>query len=146
METYQQKSNLSPWFGKLATRAARFVGSPLAFAGAVASIVIWAILGPAYGYSDTWQLVINTATTIITFLIVFLIQNTQNRDARAIHLKLDEIIHSIHAAHNEMIDIEKLSDEQLEQIAVYYEGIKAQGSDHQRNPSPGRHDLKEPRK
>ena len=89
-------------------------------------IIIWAALGPHFHYSDTWQLVVNTATTIITFLIVFLIQNTQNRDARAIHLKLDEIIRSIELAHNEMIDIEKLSDEELERMASVYERIRGE--------------------
>ncbi len=85
---------------------------------------LWAALGPFFHYSDTWQLVVNTATTIITFLMVFLIQNTQNRDARAIHLKLDEIIRSIALAHNEMIDIEKLSDEELQQMADRFEKIR----------------------
>jgi low affinity Fe/Cu permease len=139
----QQKSNVSALFGRLATQSARFVGSPIAFAGAVVSILTWAMLGPAYRFSDTWQLVINTGTTIVTFLIVFVIQNTQNRDARAIHLKLDEIIHSIHAAHNEMINIETLSDEQLEQIAARYERIRLRGDDRRRKSSPGRRDSKE---
>ena len=87
----------------------------------------WAITGPYFHYSDTWQLVVNTATTVVTFLIVFLIQNTQNRDAKAIHLKLDEIIRSIHRAHNEMIDIEKLSDEELEGLSGEYEQIRKEG-------------------
>ena len=85
-----------------------------------------AVLGPYFHYSDTWQLVVNTATTIITFLMVFLIQNTQNRDARAIHLKLDEIIRSIQPARNEMIDIEKLSDEELEALSKKFEVIRAE--------------------
>jgi len=79
------------------------------------------LVGPHYRYSDTWQLIINTGTTVVTFLIVFLIQNTQSRDARALHLKLDEVIRSIHAAHNEMINIEKLSDKELEELAKRYE-------------------------
>lgn len=87
-------------------------------------IIGWAVAGPYFHYSDTWQLVVNTATTVVTFLIVFLIQNTQNRDAKAIHLKLDEIIRSIHPAHNEMIDIEKLSDEELERLSAQYEQIR----------------------
>lgn len=94
------------------------------FLAACVGILIWAASGRFFHYSDTWQLVVNTATTIVTFLVVFLIQNTQNRDARAIHLKLDEIIRSIHHAHNEMIDIEKLSDEELEELSRHYERIR----------------------
>ncbi len=111
-------------FGKAATAVAGWVGTPWAFAAALAVIVVWGALGPRHHYSDTWQLVINTGTTIITFLMVFLIQNTQNRDARAIHLKLDELIRSLHAAHNEMIEIEKLSDEELETLAARFHRIR----------------------
>jgi len=100
------------------------VGSSWAFFVAVALVLAWLLSGPFFGYSDTWQLVINTATTIVTFLMVFLIQNTQNRDARAIHLKLDEIIRSHHGAHNEMIDIEDLSDQELAEISKRYEKIR----------------------
>src|SRR5258706_12334149 len=95
----------------------------MTFTIAVAVIIVWAATGPVFGYSDTWQLIINTATTVITFLIVFLIQNTQNRDARALHLKLDEVIRAIHSAHNEMIKIEKLSEGELEQITRHYERL-----------------------
>src|SRR3954463_13490805 len=119
-----KRETVSIWFSRIATDTARWVGSPLAFLLACASCIIWGVLGPIYHYSDTWQLVINTATTVLTFLIVFLIQNTQNRDAKAIHLKLDELIRSIHKAHNEMIDIEKLSDEELEELAKHYEHIR----------------------
>jgi len=98
-------------------------GSAWVFASAILIMVIWGLTGPAFHYSDTWQLIINTATTVITFLIVFLIQNTQNRDARALHLKLDEVIRAIHSAHNEMINIEKLSDGELEQITRHYERL-----------------------
>ncbi|HET9699161.1 MAG TPA: low affinity iron permease family protein [Terriglobales bacterium] len=111
-------------FGKAAARASSWVGTPVAFVLAALSVIIWAFLGPRYGYSNTWQLVINTGTTIITFLMVFLIQNTQNRDARALHLKLDEIIRSLKAAHNDMINIEKLSDEELAGLAKKYEAIR----------------------
>jgi len=86
--------------------------------------MVWAIAGPVYHYSDTWQLVINTGTTIITFIMVFLIQNTQNRDAKAINLKLNEIIRSIGKAQNDLIDIEKLSDEELDRLAEQYERIR----------------------
>src|SRR5258705_10232928 len=111
-------------FHTFAGRASLVVGSKWAFTTAVLIILFWGLCGPYFHFSDTWQLVVNTATTIVTFLIVFLIQNTQNRDARAIHLKLDEIIRSIHPAHNEMIDIEKLSDEELERLSSEYEQIR----------------------
>ena len=114
----------SGWFGKTAAKIAALVGSPWAFGLAVGAIVIWATVGPRYHYSDTWQLIINTGTTIITFLMVFLIQNTQNRDDRAIHLKLDEVIRVIGSAHNELIDIEKLSDAELERLAKRYEVVR----------------------
>jgi len=91
---------------------------------ALAIIVAWAISGPVYHYSDTWQLIINTGTTIVTFIMVFLIQNTQNRDAKAINLKLNEIIRSIGKAQNDLIDIEKLSDEELDRLAEQYERIR----------------------
>lgn len=120
----QEKQTVGMWFAHLATKTATIVGSPWAFLLATLSCLAWLLSGPLYGYSDTWQLVINTATTVLTFLIVFLIQNTQNRDAKAIHLKLDELIRSIHKAHNEMIDIEKLSDEELEELAKHYEHIR----------------------
>jgi low affinity Fe/Cu permease len=120
----QESESLNMQFGRVATATAGMVGSPWAFLLALISCIAWALLGPVYGYSDTWQLVINTATTVLTFLIVFLIQNTQNRDAKAIHLKLDELIRSIKKAQNEMINIEKLSDEELEELAVYYEQIR----------------------
>jgi low affinity Fe/Cu permease len=87
-------------------------------------ILVWAATGPIFHYSDTWQLIINTGTTIVTFLMVFLIQNTQNRDARAINLKLNELIHAIDAARNQMIDIEKLSDLELDTLQARYEKIK----------------------
>ncbi len=122
-----KNGDLSNGFQVFAAAASRVVGTKWAFAAAIALIVGWAISGPYFHYSDTWQLVVNTATTVVTFLIVFLIQNTQNRDARAIHLKLDEIIRSIHVAHNEMIDIEKLSDEELERLSAEYERIRKEG-------------------
>src|ERR1700736_6883039 len=110
-------------FHSFAGRASLLVGSKWAFTTAVLIILFWGLSGPYFHYSDTWQLVVNTATTVVTFLIVFLIQNTQNRDARAIHLKLDEIIRSIERAQNEMIHIEKLSDEELEAMTQKFEKI-----------------------
>lgn len=103
-------------FRKFAQKTATIVGTPATFAFAVFAIVTWAATGPMFGFSDTWQLVINTATTVITFLMVFVIQNTQNRDARAIHLKLDELIRANKHARNQLIDLEELSDEQLDGI------------------------------
>ena len=119
-------SNHGDSFGKFATGASAWLGSKWAFAGAGAIIVIWAATGPLFQYSDTWQLVINTGTTIVTFLMVFLIQNTQNRDARAINLKLNELIHAIDAAGNQMMDIEKLSDAELDVLQASYEKIRAE--------------------
>ena len=107
-------------FREFAQRASQAVGSAWAFMVAVAVVVVWAFTGPLYGYSDTWQLVINTGTTIVTFLMVFLIQNTQNRDAKAIHLKLDELIRAGVHARNELVELETLSDEELEQLQAEF--------------------------
>ena len=112
-------------FGKFAAAASGWLGSKWAFVGAIVIIAVWAITGPLFHYSNTWQLVINTGTTIITFLMVFLIQNTQNRDALAINLKLDELIHAIDTAKNQMMDIEKLSDEELDAIHKKYSQMRA---------------------
>jgi len=113
-------------FGKFAASASGSLGSKWAFAGAGLVIVVWAAVGPIFHFSDTWQLIINTGTTIVTFLMVFLIQNTQNRDARAINLKLDELIHAIDQARDQMIDIENLSDLELDELQAKYEKIKAE--------------------
>ena len=124
----EQKSAVIPKkgdsFGRFSTQASVWVGSKWAFIGAVLIIVVWAAIGPLFHFSDTWQLVINTGTTIVTFLMVFLIQNTQNRDARAINLKLDELIHATEGAGNQMVDIESLSDEELNELHVRYERIR----------------------
>ncbi len=101
-------------FRKFAHKTSEAVGSPAAFVSAIAIILMWAFSGPLFHFSDTWQLIINTGTTIITFLMVFLIQNMQNRDAKAIHLKLDELIRCVQGARNGMIDLEDLSDEEIE--------------------------------
>ena len=113
------------WFGRFAAKASGWLGSKWAFAGALVVILIWGVTGPLFHYSDTWQLVINTGTTIVTFLMVFLIQNTQNRDARAINLKLDELIRAIDQARDQMINIESLSDAELAELQVSYGKIKA---------------------
>lgn len=103
-------------FRKIAQESSKAMGAPWAFALACFVTLLWAVSGPYFEYSDTWQLVINTATTVLTFLAVFLIQNTQNRDAHAIHLKLDELIKTQKAARNQLIDVEDMADEQLEQL------------------------------
>src|SRR5438046_2712260 len=110
-------------FHRFAHAAATTVGSPWAFTLALVAVGIWAVLGPRFGYSDTWQLVINTATTIVTFLIVFLIQNTQNRDTKALHLKLDELLRAISGARTSLVNLESLSDEQLEDLQKEFEEV-----------------------
>lgn len=103
-------------FHRVATKVSTVAGKPWAFLLALLAIVVWFLSGPIFGFSDTWQLVINTTTTIITFLMVFLIQNTQNRDAKAVHLKLDELIKAIRGARNRLVDLEELTDEQLDEL------------------------------
>jgi low affinity Fe/Cu permease len=117
--------NLRESFRKFARRCSDILGSPEIFLSAVASIVVWGALGPVYHYSDTWQLVINTATTIVTFLMVFLIQNTQNRDARTTQLKLDELIRGVQGARTGMVRLEELSDEELTALASDFERLRA---------------------
>jgi len=118
-------------FRKFAQAAAGGVGSPWSFLLAVAIILAWACAGPVFGYSDTWQLVVNTGTTIVTFLMVFLIQNTQNRDARAIHLKLDELLRAVKEARTEMVDLENLSDEELDRLSQEFKSLRER-LDHRR--------------
>jgi low affinity Fe/Cu permease len=122
-----QTRTTNDWFGRFAAWASGWLGSRWAFAAAGLIVVVWATTGPLFHYSDTWQLVINTGTTIVTFLMVFLIQNTQNRDARAINLKLNELIRAIDKAGDQMIDIENLSDLELDELQAKYERIKARG-------------------
>jgi low affinity Fe/Cu permease len=114
-------------FGRFAADASSWLGSKWAFVGSGALIATWAVTGPVFHFSDTWQLVINTGTTIVTFLMVFLIQNTQNRDARAINLKLDELIHAIDKARDQMMNIEKLSDVELDMVEAQSERVRAAG-------------------
>lgn len=113
-------------FNRMANTCSRLLGTAGAFGIAVAMVVIWAMSGPFFHFSDTWELVINTATTIVTFLMVFLIQNTQNRDSAAIQLKLDEIIRSTRGAHNAMLDLEKLSQKDLDKMRALYEELADQ--------------------
>jgi low affinity Fe/Cu permease len=115
---------VSDAFRVFARRSSDVLGSPWAFVMAILVIVVWAATGPTFHFSDTWQLIINTGTTIVTFLMVFLIQNTQNRDARAINLKLNELIHAQDKARDQMIDIENLSDLELDELQARYESIR----------------------
>jgi len=114
---------MSRWFTKFSTKVAELAGHYVAFVVALAIILVWALTGPVFGFSDTWQLVINTGTTIITFLMVFLIQHTQNRDALAMQLKLDEIIRANSTADNEIIFAEEESDETLRELKQKYQSL-----------------------
>jgi low affinity Fe/Cu permease len=113
----------SSWFTNFAKAISRATGRPSAFMAAGTVIVVWIVTGPIFHYSDTWQLVINTGTTIITFLMVFLIQNTQNRDSEALQVKLDELIRSIDGAHNALLDLEELEDDELDRIRANYSNL-----------------------
>ena len=116
MQTLKTKSD----FTRFAKATARFTGRPITFSTAVGIIVLWACTGPIFHFSDTWQLVINTGTTIITFLMVFLIQNTQNRDSEAIQIKMDELIQALEGAHNGLLDLEELEEDDLDRIRSDY--------------------------
>ena len=114
------------WYSRFATTTARFCGRPRVFALAVGVIVTWIATGPIFGFSDTWQLVINTGTTIVTFLMVFLIQNTQTRDTEAIQVKLDELIRATKGAHNALLDLEELEEESLNAFRVKYQALASE--------------------
>jgi low affinity Fe/Cu permease len=117
--------NRASSFTRFANAAARATGRPGTFVLAVVVIVVWAATGPIFGFSDTWQLIINTGTTIVTFLMVFLIQNTQNRDSEAMHVKMDELIRALEGAHNALLDLEELDDEMLDKIRERYRRLAA---------------------
>ena len=121
---------VSDAFRVFARRTSALLGSAWAFVGALFIIVVWAITGPTFHFSDTWQLIINTGTTIVTFLMVFLIQNTQNRDAKAMHLKLDELIRALNKARNEMVDLEELSDEELNKLEEQFRHLREKAENH----------------
>src|SRR5258707_10840099 len=122
-------------FRCFAQRASTVLGSAWAFCGAVLVIVVWLVTGPTFHFSDTWQLIINTATTIITFLMVFLIQNTQNRDAKAMHLKLDELIRALKGARDQLVDLEDLSDKELKKLEEQFQRMRKRA---EKNGSPPR--------
>jgi len=120
---------VSDAFRVFARRSSATLGSAWAFAAAILIIIVWGATGPTFHFSDTWQLIINTGTTIVTFLMVFLIQNTQNRDAKAVHLKLDEIIRAIKGARNELVDLEDLSDEDLAALEKQFQSVRKKAED-----------------
>lgn len=113
------------WFTRFARWTSRAAGHPATFATAVAIIVVWGLSGPVFGFSDTWQLVINTGTTIVTFLMVFVIQNSQNRDSEAIQVKLDELIRAIDGAQNQLLDLEELEEKEIERLRKQYRKLAA---------------------
>jgi low affinity Fe/Cu permease len=115
---------VSDAFRVFARRSAILMGSAWAFTAAVLVILVWLLTGPTFHFSDTWQLIINTATTIITFLMVFVIQNTQNRDAKAVHLKLDEMIRALKGARNQLVDLEDLSDDELKKLEEQFQRLR----------------------
>lgn len=120
MRTKKKKNRLSALFQKMSNKVTKATGSPLAFITALTIVILWAVTGPIFGFSDTWQLVINTGTTIVTFLMVFIIQQSQNKDTVAIHLKLNELIACNERASNQLIDIEDLTEEELDKIKRFY--------------------------
>ena len=128
-------------FGAFARWLSGMAGKPIAFALAVLAVVLWALSGPLFGFSDTWQLVINTSTTIVTFLMVFMIQNTQNRDTAAIQIKLDELIRATQGAHNAILDLEELEEAELKEYLKQYEALAAQA---RRKLAQGRLDTGSP--
>jgi low affinity Fe/Cu permease len=136
---YAPHSPLLTAFDRFASRVTRWTGSPIAFCSALAIVVAWGAVGPLFGFSDGWQLVINTGTTIVTFLMVFLIQHGQNKDSVALHLKLDELLSANRQASNRMIGIEALDEEDLREVAAFYVRLAQRARD-DRSPAPPVHD------
>jgi low affinity Fe/Cu permease len=138
----EESSNCRERFRKFAHGTSQFVGSPWIFVAACLVIIGWAVTGPMFHYSDTWQLVINTGTTIVTFLMVFLIQNTQNRDTRAVHLKLDELIRAIKGARNHLVNLEEMSEEELDKLQEEFQRVcgarKSRQEKHLQTSSPSK--------
>jgi len=128
------------WFARFARVVARAAGRPVTFVVATLVIVVWAVTGPLFGFSDTWQLVVNTGTTIVTFLMVFLIQSTQNRDTEALQVKLDELIRAVDGARNTMLNIEELDEDELDEIRARYERLaeRARKRLHEQHRGPTR--------
>jgi len=124
MAKYRAPSK-SSWFTRFANGGSRATGKPVTFVIALAVVIVWAVTGPIFGFSDTWQLIINTGTTIVTFLMVFLIQNTQNRDSEAMHVKMDELIRALSGAHNALLDLEELDEKTLDTIRARYRKLAA---------------------
>ena len=124
MSDEKQSPTLRDRFNDFSRATSDAVGSAWAFLIALGAVAVWALTGPLFGFSDTWQLVINTSTTIVTFLMVFLIQSTQNRDAKAVHLKLDELIRALSGARNNLLDLEKLPEKELDALASQFEGLR----------------------
>jgi low affinity Fe/Cu permease len=128
-------------FGRLAKQTSRLAGHPASFVVAALVVISWAVLGPVFQFSDTWQLVINTGTTIATFLMVFLVQNTQNRDSAAMQLKLDELIRAVEGAHNVLLDLEELDQQTLESIRAHYLELARQAREDREHPDTGSPDV-----
>jgi len=148
-QTKKKSNSLAVFFDKMAYKITRATGKPITFIGALLLIIIWGVTGPLFNYSDTWQLVINTSTTIITFLMVFVIQQTQNKDTTAIHLKLNELISSSKLSSNNLISIEDLTEEELHVLKNFYERLAAMAkkeadihTSHSLNEAIGKHNTK----
>ena len=129
-------STSSSWFARFAKTTSRATGRPMAFIIAFGVVLAWAISGPLFGFSDTWQLVINTSTTIVTFLMVFLIQHTQNRDTEALQVKMDEIIRATKGAHNALLDLEEMEEDELDRIRASYEKLAEKARKRRRSGVP----------
>ena len=139
--TQADTADSNDYFGKFAKFVAKLCGSPWAFCLAFTTVIVWALSGPIFAYSETWQLVINTSTTIITFLMVFVIQNTQNKDTTALHLKIDELIRATEGAHNVLMNLEELSEVELEKIKRRYCHLAAEARE---NLRAGKKDTNKP--